>query len=314
MADLDGDGLFEIVVTYSTSTSGYVTVLDTSLNVKSGFPVMVNKNNITSPSVGDVVPIREGPEIVTCAGDSLYIFSRNGSLLGRYYVGALTSWPFAISPAIGDVDGDCVKDIAIPYADGIKVFKSDGMLIEGFPVNCGGGFSSCVLADVDGDGKCEIFKGSVAGTLEGYDYAGNSLMGFPIDLYSYAYPTPQIVDLDGDRSFELLASSFANSVFVYDTRWPMGTNSWPEYKHDRFRTGWAEYITAQGLAEVKDEKFATEKGKNAEEILIIDIMGRVIFQGHILNKGGILTRNLKPGVYFIKSKNSNKIEKRVVIR
>ncbi len=315
VADMDGDGAYEIIATYSQYGAGYIGVWDENLNPKSGFPVLIGGANITSPSVGDVFPSSPGPEIVVHAADSIYIYSQSGQLLNRFYTGRSTSWPWAVSPALGDVDGDGIKDIAIPYDNGIRVYRYDGTLVPGFPAPCGAGYSSCIVVDIDGDGKGEVFKGSVNGTIEGYKYGGEKVPGFPIDVYSYAYPTPQVVDLNGDGKYELVASSFANLVFVYNTEWNIGQSPWPMYKHDRFRTGWAEYTESQGTDGVSLTKESSDSREElmAGEITIFDVSGRVVFKGDAV-EGLKILKGLRYGVYFVKQKGNQKLVKRVVVR
>ncbi|MEO0286668.1 MAG: T9SS type A sorting domain-containing protein, partial [candidate division WOR-3 bacterium] len=219
------------------------------------------------------------------------------------------------SPALGDVDGDGIKDIAIPYDNGIRVYRYDGTLVPGFPAPCGAGYSSCIVVDIDGDGKGEVFKGSVNGTIEGYKYGGEKVPGFPIDVYSYAYPTPQVVDLNGDGKYELVASSFANLVFVYNTEWNIGQSPWLMYKHDRFRTGWAEYTESQGTDGVSLTKESSDSREElmAGEITIFDVSGRVVFKGDAV-EGLKILKGLRYGVYFVKQKGNQKLVKRVVVR
>lgn len=313
--DLNGDSLPEIVVSYSNTGIGYVTALDFSLNPIQGFPYPISPNDITSPSIGELYEGAAGPEIVVCAGDSLYVVSSSGSLISCTYTGALTSWSFAISPAIADVDGDGIKDICIPYANGIKVFRSNGSLLSGFPLECGGGFSSCVVGDVDGDGRCEVLKGSVDNMLYACDSDGSIILGFPVDLFSYAYITPQVVDLNLDGNFEIVASSWANSVFVYETRGLGSGDSWPMYKHDRQRSGWAEFECSINTV-VKDPSISEhlEGGIETNMVTVYDIMGREVYGGDYSSFEKTVVRHLKSGIYFIKASGKSEVTKRMVIK
>jgi len=313
--DLDGDGIPEIVVSYSTSTSGYVTVLTANLSPKPGFPFAINKNNITSPSIGELWPAESGYEIAVCSGDSLYVISSAGTLLTRTYTGSLTSWPFAISPALADVDGDGLKDIAIPYSGGIKVYRSDGTILSGFPANCGGGFSSCTIYDIDGDGRGEILKGSVDSKLYVYNFQGNGVPGFPVDLFSYAYVTPQVVDLNADNKFEILVSSWANSVVVYNTRWWNSISNWPMYKHDRNRTAWAEYSELTKAPQKPKTFSGSEKQALFPSTMqVYDVSGRMVYNGPYRTFKWLTSEGFKKGVYFVKIEGMSEVLKEVVIK
>ncbi|MDI6851859.1 MAG: C25 family cysteine peptidase [bacterium] len=313
--DIDNDGVMEVVVSYSTDTSGYIGVLDAALNLKQGFPVPINKSQITSPSVGDILPDSSGLEIVVYAGDSLYLIDSNGDIVAKILVGGTTSWPYAISPAIGDVDGDGLKDIAIPTNYGFKVYEITGnffSLIYG--AYCGSGFSSCVIYDTDNDGRGEVFKGSVDGYLYAYGSTGQILPGFPVDLLSYAYITPQIWDINGDGIKELVVSSWGNHLFIFSTGWVSENLSWPMYKHDRYRSGNAEFGRYPVTASYPERKGIVKESKD-QIYLIYDAMGRLIYRG---DKNGfeqkVRSGSVRMGVYFIKSENQKFINKRVVIR
>jgi len=314
--DIDNDGALEVIVSYSTGSSGYIGVLDPALRMKPGFPVSINKDNISSPSIGDILPDVPGLEIVVYAKDSLYIISSTGVTLAKGYVGSTNYWPYAISPALGDVDGDGIKDIAIPSSGGFKVFKVNGnslSLIYG--AYCGSGFSSCTIYDVDNDGCGEVFKGSVDGYLYVYNRTGQVIQGFPVDLFSYAYITPQIWDINGDGAKELVTSSWGNNLFVFSTSWISNNLYWPMYKHDRYRTGNADFfnpsVIESNLEEDQKVGFESERGN----YWVYDVAGRLIFKGSKADfEQRMKSGQLRMGVYFVKIENSKHLIKRVVVR
>ena len=313
--DIDGDGIIEVVVSYSNSVSGFIGVLDTALNLKPGFPVPISNNSVTSPSLGDILPDSSGLEIVVYAGDSLYLIDSDGDIVARVYIGKVTSWPYAISPAIGDVDGDGLKDVAIPTNTGFKVYRITGnsfSLIYG--AYCGSGFSSCVIYDTDNDGGGEVFKGSVDGYLYAYDKTGQILQGFPVDLLSYAYITPQIWDINNDGTKELIVSSWGNHLFVFSTGWISENLFWPMYKHDSHRSGNAEFGRYQVTASYPEGKEVAKESKD-RIYLVYDAMGRLIYKGDKSEfERKMRNGSVRMGVYFIKSENQKFLTKKVVIR
>ncbi len=125
------------------------------------------------------------------------------------------------SPAIGDIDGDTRDDIVVcPFyvylyvtdekekviyrrdlqrqKDTVNLIKGDvwayndegERILYLSEVTDGAIISTPLLADVDFDGKDEIFFGCDDGYLYGYRYPGESMPGFPINMHQWIWATP----------------------------------------------------------------------------------------------------------------------------
>jgi hypothetical protein len=197
IADLDGDGIPEIIAPYGSS-------------LRFGLGLDYH--------VGGVKAYRR---------DGTLLWDHPGSN-NQPTDGA--DWPFSVvgAPAVADVDGDGTVEVAWGSYDG-KVYLVDGKTgadKPGWPIFVGETiWSSPVLFDLDGDGKKEIvigvdstvpsggilhvfkFTGSGTGTY-GFAYphspAVPELPGFPKVYDQVLYSAPAIGDIDGDGRPEIV--------------------------------------------------------------------------------------------------------------
>lgn len=216
VADLDGDGFLEIAVaTRGITSGGRLYVLDRLGNVRTGWPVSFNNNNVESVVAADL----DGdgrPEIL--AAERAYPIGRLHVL--RADGSPLPGWPFtmdhvpALTPAVGDVDADGSPEVVVASYTSLYVLSAGGTVEPGWPVQAssvyGANFSyqSPALADLDGDGRLEIAictHQSGAGCYV-FRHDGTQQSGWP-QLFggTWSYCPPTIADLDGDGALDVLA-------------------------------------------------------------------------------------------------------------
>ena len=174
VADLDGDGIIEIVVPrdellvawHATSNGGGVVAW------KQTMPGRI----WSSPVVADLVPSRPGLEVAVASRGQIFAFDAKGQPLPGFPV----TWRDELrSLAAGDLDGDgsleLVAVTSTPLDQGgqrdiVFAVHGDGTKVTGFPPNTsgsagcdaacyvtGGYDQNLALGDVDGDGKADLF-------------------------------------------------------------------------------------------------------------------------------------------------------------
>ena len=214
VADLDGDGVMDIVV---PTLSGALHVWTADGTPRPGFPVFMDYDRCDPGTRND--------DVRTDCG----IFG---------------------TPALADLDGDGALDIIVGAMDQhLYAWDADGALLTGFPAFIQAGpelpivqqqvariVSSPAVGDLDGDGDLEVVLGTgqTAGSdIAGYgllyavDHEGVVLEGFPIAIFAGfagALPyigegvvvSPALVDLDGDGDLEIVASAIADPGTVYN--------------------------------------------------------------------------------------------------
>ncbi|WP_412767907.1 FG-GAP repeat domain-containing protein, partial [Vibrio anguillarum] len=136
VADLDGNGVVDIVIT--SASSPYITILDNEGNIKK----QILKHVTGGRSVGtiSISDLNNDGSIEIISADGVY----------NYDTGLLFSLEWAPSPISFDADGDGVQEI---FSNG-ALYKSDGSFTWQYQANDTVWFSS--VANLDSDNKPEI--------------------------------------------------------------------------------------------------------------------------------------------------------------
>ena len=229
-ADVNGDGIKEIVVsTFDTTDgnpygAGLIYVLDTEGNNLAGWPKRIVGAPIPATvSVGDVNN-DDIMEIVVGSWNQLFVFDYQGNNVAGFPKSLGTS----VTASLYDLDKDGYLEIIYPSSNkNLYIFKYDGSSLSGWPQTLPEMPGSPAIADIDNDGEFEIVTGTFQGPvgpvpfkMYAWEMDGNIINGFPVTLSGVIKSTPAIGDLDDDGSNEIVVISYDetndDSLYVFD--------------------------------------------------------------------------------------------------
>lgn len=214
VAVMDANGSLGIVqVTGGVPNNGRVYYLDVNGNEMPGFPLSFDNHwVIASAAIADVDNDGEKEIIVhTRTSNNLHVIKLDGTILWSVNIGGTP----AITPSVGDINGDGMPDVLTGTSNGVlHAFNgADGSYLPGFPTtenNSGLSYQSPLLVDLDGNGTL-----SIVGTTHGdepnfyiRESDGSYREGWPIPIPddSWSYAPPSVVDFNGDNDFRILTS------------------------------------------------------------------------------------------------------------
>ena len=256
LADIDNDGLLDIVIGAKGDISRLY-VYNSDGTVKAGFPVDLDSYQIgASVAVADLLPSSPGLEMAVATTGKLYIVKSNGEIASGWPV----TFPYQgynhyVNPSAADVDGDGEIEVLINAYGEIQAYDPDGEMLPGFPVSvAGGGPSSVIAGDPEDDGLQNLFRSTDECYLYGFNAQGQLMPGFPINLIEEAMATPTLADINGDGTVELVATGYADQVWVFELGgyYNLDNMEWPTYKHDPARTGCYSASVAGVMSQVKE--------------------------------------------------------------
>lgn len=230
MADIDGDGVRDIVYPTSGGLVHALRMTATGPEEIKGFPF---KTNIDDGLV-DPPPTASTPSYLSAPA---YASGEIDPALAREAI--------VNAPAIADLDGDGKLEIVITaWAGTIYVIGSDGAVKPGWPKRlpevpscpldptapkpepcmdtstriARGAFASPVVADMNGDGKLDIIQAAFDSNVYVLDAKGDAVEGWPVNIH-YAgklakepdrnriLTTPAVADFNGDGTPDLVVGS-----------------------------------------------------------------------------------------------------------
>ena len=216
LADLDGDGVQEIVL---PASDGQVHVFTGSGALLDGWPVALEAHPATDVH-----------------GDAPFVSSTDGL---RENI---------VAPAaVGDIDGDGSPDVVAVSTQGtVYAWSRAGEALDGFPTTLwtreasefvegmafdDGAYGGASLGDVDGDGDLELVIAGLDQRLYLFDGDGSLFEGYPLEL---CHPTlcgtegarfihsPALGDIDGDGDLDAALGSgeipdgYAGTLYLVD--------------------------------------------------------------------------------------------------
>lgn len=214
VAQMDATGALGIVqVTGGVPNNGRVYYLDVNGNDKSGWPMTFSNHwIICAPAIADVTNDGVSEIIVqTRTSNNLHVLKTDGTIL---WSATLDGTP-AVTPSVGDIDGDGVKDIVTAISSGIMyAFNgTDGLSKPGFPIPSDGysfSYQSQLLVDLDGTGTLSIVGASHGDAPKYFVRNSNGTYrdGWPVDVpdSDWTYSPPTVVDLSGNNDFKIFTS------------------------------------------------------------------------------------------------------------
>jgi hypothetical protein len=309
IADLDGDGIPEIVVGYGSnydpSHQGGASAFrrdGTLMWSVATAPFSDGTNNWThapvygTPAIGDV----DGDGKLEVVFGS---FDHHLYLVDAATGTAKPGWPVDVldtvysSAALYDIDGDGLPDIIIGTDDYLvnggclRVLRHDGTSVAGFPKCIDQTINSTpVVVDLDGDGKPEIIHGTGAfyapptyhPTHQVYAWHcdGSPVAGWPVAVDGQVGTTPAVADLNGDGKLEVVVTddntgpSGTFHVYAFQAN---GTLLWKTQPQDfnGNTLSLGEPVIADVLGDSHLEVLATTNS----EVVVLDRLGNQLTQG-----------------------------------
>jgi len=270
LADLYRDGRKEVVIGgdctggsgWPYPPGGLLWVLRSDGSSCPGFPKVTPEVIWSSPAVADIN--NDGyEEIVVGTGHYYMATGRLSSEGFRLYAwdhnaADCAGFPMVMpgctmsSPAVGDMDGDGIKEIAIASypvagkgADRITLVKGNGRKMWEIPAFGGPNRGSPAMADINSDGRPEFIVGS-GQAIGAWDVWGNCVWNQVLD--NFVISAPAAGDFDGDGHMEVAvgtgADSGSGSFYVFDcgTRRSADASDpkimpWPQFHYNEAKTG-----------------------------------------------------------------------------
>ena len=213
VADINDDGVLDIVqTTGSINGTGRVYLLDLAGNKQSGWPLNFDGNWIlTAAALADLNDDNQ-LEIIFAERRSpsgrIHAVNFDGTSFGGSWPVTLDATP-AVTPSVGDVDGDNAVEVVVNSTESRYVIKANGQLESGFPIKTHPerrySFQSPILADLNDDQALEIIGATHGDNMnpkpefyvmegDGNDYPG---WPKPIAEDSWTFNTPTVIPKDG---------------------------------------------------------------------------------------------------------------------
>jgi hypothetical protein len=267
LADINRDGLKEVIIGGdSTGGSGWpypagglLWVFNGGGGVLPGFPKCTPEVIWSSPACADIdndgyyeIVVGTGHYYtatghLSTEGFRVYAWNHDGSDCPGFPMSAPGCT--MSSPAIGDIDHDGVKEIAIASypvagkgADRIMLIKGNGTKMWEIPAFGGPNRASPALGDVNSDGKPEFVMGS-GQAIGAWDVWGNCVWNQVLD--NFVITSPCLGDFDRDGHMEVACGTGSESgggtFYVFDCG-TMRSGSgdlmpWPQFRCIAQHTG-----------------------------------------------------------------------------
>lgn len=212
VADVDLDGDYEIcVVTRGLTSGGKVYLFAENGTLKSGWPYTGphNGNFACSPCLADINN-DDTLEIIVAERNypigHLIILKYNGTVLRSC---SLNHVP-AVTPAVGDIDRDGLKEIVFCSYSSIYVFRADGSIYPGWPIINPNGrsfsYQSPVLADLNDDDTLEIITAmhQNGGGVHIWRHNATPFTNWPYNFERWTYCPPTVADLYNNHDLKII--------------------------------------------------------------------------------------------------------------
>ena len=212
LADLDGDGVEEIVLATSGAGAGTGSLhaWRGDGSALSGFPVTLSQPSLTTPAIGDLDGDGDR-EVVTASTSYVDVWEHDGA--------PVPGWNKWISPRgllLADVDGDGQLELFVNRSLSVSIgYEHDGTQKAIYSIPGSTSSSPGAAGDLDLDGDLEIVaKG--AGQLAAWHGDGTPVAGFPVAACGSSSQAPVLGDLDDDGTLEIVVPSSCVNLVVLD--------------------------------------------------------------------------------------------------